>query len=329
MFNKTIIEKNEYRLPHAPTECTQEAPCVAILLATYNGEKYLKQQLDSIHQQTHTNWLIVVSDDGSNDKTFEILNSYQQTLGASRFVMIKGPGNGFADNFMTLVSNQSIKADYFAFSDQDDFWHPTRLQRALQWLQSIDQSQPALYCGRTHLIDKHGADIGHSPVFSRTPSFKNALVQSLAGGNTMVFNLTARELLAQTGRLQIVSHDWWTYMLISGAGGCIRYDVEPSVDYRQHGSNLVGANSRMIDRIYRLKRMFAGHFKLWNDANVEALTQCQHLLSHEHQLTLQQFSKARKSNLFQRCRGVFKSGVYRQTTPGNLGLIAATLLGKI
>lgn len=329
MFNKTIIEKNEYRLPPAPKLSTQEAPCVAILLATYNGEKYLKQQLDSIRQQTHTNWLIAVSDDGSNDTTLEILHHYQQALGDSRFLFLKGPGSGFADNFMALVSDSSIKADYFAFSDQDDFWHPDRLERALQWLQSPDQGRPALYCGRTHLIDKHGADIGHSPVFDRTPSFKNALVQSLAGGNTMVFNSTARALLAQTGQLHIVSHDWWTYMLISGAGGRIKYDAEPSVDYRQHGGNLVGANSRMIDRAYRLKRMFAGHFKLWNDANVEALIQCQHLLSPEHQLTLQQFSNARKSRIFQRCRGVFKSGVYRQTTPGNLGLMAATLLGKI
>lgn len=329
MFNTTIIEKNEYRLPHVHAECVAAAPCVAILLATYNGERFLKQQLDSICQQTHTNWLIAVSDDGSNDSTLEILYQYQQILGASRLRILKGPGSGFADNFMALTGEQSIQADFFAFSDQDDFWHPNRLERAIQWLQGLDQNTPALYCGRTHLIDKSGESIGHSPVFDRTPSFKNALVQSLAGGNTMVFNSTARMLLAQTEHLHIVSHDWWTYMLISGAGGRIKYDSEPSVDYRQHGGNLVGANSRMIDRIYRLKRMFAGHFKIWNDANVEALIKCQHLLSHEHQSTLQSFSNARKSSLFRRCSGVFKSGVYRQTTPGNLGLMAATLLGKI
>lgn len=329
MFNKIKIEENEYQLAPYLVKPTLRKPRVAILLATYNGAEYLCQQLESISRQTHDNWLIAVSDDGSSDTTLELLSHYRERLGESRLLVFTGPGRGFASNFLSLIYEKSIVADYFAFSDQDDCWHPDRLEKALRWLQEIDRTQPALYCGRTHLINNSGESMGYSPVFDRTPAFKNALVQSIAGGNTMVFNSAARQLLAQAGPLSVVSHDWWSYMLISGAGGRVNYDSQPSIDYRQHGGNLVGANSRMIDRIHRLKRMFAGHFKLWNDSNINALNNCQHLLTQEHRNTLNEFSTARQASLFARCKGVLKSGVYRQTTPGNLGLVAATLLGKI
>lgn len=304
-------------------------PRVAVLLAAYNGERFLDEQLQSIIRQSHENWIIVVSDDGSTDGTLALLQRYQQQLGEQRLRVIEGPRQGFVANFMALASDLSIQAEYFAFSDQDDIWHRDHLKRALDWLQSFDTNTPALHCGRTRLIREDGQPFGVSPLFSRPPAFGNALVQSLAGGNTMVFNRSARQLLAHTRDQPIVSHDWWTYMLISGAGGRVHYSAIPSVDYRQHGGNLVGSNSSVKDRLHRIRRMFAGHFQDWNDLNVAALTHCLDLLNEESRHTLHTFAKTRNASLLARLRGVGRSGVYRQTTPGNLGLVLAALLGKL
>lgn len=307
----------------------QESPKVAILLSTHNGARYLAQQLDSIISQSYPHWQLAVSDDGSCDGTLDILLEYQRRLGHERLTIQPGPCLGFYANFLSLVLDGTIAADAYAYCDQDDLWHPDRLERGLEWLAGVPPGLPALYCGRTRLVDERGQYLGQSPLFDRPPTFINALVQSLAGGNTMLFNHAARSLLIGAGQLPIVSHDWWTYMLVSGAGGQVYYDKTPSIDYRQHGGNLIGANSSLGDRLYRLRRMFAGHFKQWNDINIESLRCCQHLLTEQHREVLLMFAMARKKSLLSRCRGVLSSGVYRQTLLGNLGLVAAILLGKI
>lgn len=321
----TKIERNlsDHALRAASTKS------VVIFLSTYNGARYLGEQLDSIIRQSHPYWQIAVSDDGSSDESLEILQEYQAQVGSIRFSIKAGPRQGFSANFISLVTEKSISADFYSFCDQDDIWHEDKLERAVAWLEQIPAGQPALYCGRTRLVDDHGRHLGESPLFSKRPSFSNALVQSLAGGNTMVFNDSARRLLVDAGKLSVVSHDWWIYLLVSGANGHIRYDETPSIDYRQHSGNQIGANSSVSDRVLRLRRLFAGHFKQWNDVNIESLLCCQHLLAEQHRETLLAFAMARKKSLLSRCRGILSSGVYRQTLLGNLGLIVAILLAKI
>lgn len=328
MFNEAMFKVDA--LPHArAVDSCKEQSRIAILMATYNGERYLDEQLRSITQQTHQNWLIVISDDGSSDATLEIVKQFRDTYGANRVQLREGPRRGFATNFLSLTCDLSVEADFFAFCDQDDIWHPRHLERALAWLQAIPTERPALHCGRTNLINDSGMQLGISPIFSKPPTFHNALVQSLAGGNTMVFNAAARNLLLHAGPRNIVSHDWWAYMLLSGADGQIRYAIEPSVDYRQHDGNLIGANSSWRDRQQRIKSMLAGHFRDWNELNIAALEECQALLSEPHRQAMLCFADARRKSLPRRCLGVLRSGVYRQTLLGNLGLAAATLLGKL
>lgn len=329
MFNEAMMLNNRSRTAPALDAGATKSPLVAILLSTYNGEKFLIEQLDSICNQNHKNWIIGVSDDDSSDATLTILRHYQTLLGTTRLRIFSGPGRGFAANFLSLVCEPSIEADLFTFCDQDDIWHSDRLERALRWLQEIPAERPALYCGRTRLVDNKGLCLGNSPLFRKLPSFNNALVQSLAGGNTMVFNAAARALLSNAGNLPVVSHDWWSYMLVSGCGGLVKYDPQPAIDYRQHGANLIGSNSSVSDRFYRLRQMFAGKFKDWNDVNLDALHCCRHLLTAQHSRTLLAFTTARKAALLPRCFGVLKSGVHRQTIFGDLGLIAATFVGKI
>ncbi|MBM7063156.1 glycosyltransferase family 2 protein [Pseudomonas sp. UL073] len=321
--------KHSLLLDDQPRTATQTEK-VAILLSTYNGAAYLAEQLDSLVAQTHTNWQIYASDDGSGDATLEILRHYQHQLGGHRLTLFEGPRQGFAANFLGTLQRQEFQAQYYAFCDQDDLWQPDRLALGIAWMRNIPDEQPALYCSRTQLVDAQGQPLGLSPLFSEAPSFRNALVQSIAGGNTMLFNQATRALLQGTDRTaRIISHDWWTYILVSGCGGQVFYNPEPTIRYRQHERNLMGSNSSLNDRLKRLGQMFAGTFREWNDANLHALAPLRNLLTRDNQTTLELFEQARHASLPQRALLLQRSGVYRQTLTGNLGLAAATLLQRI
>ncbi|WP_256672239.1 glycosyltransferase family 2 protein [Pseudomonas sp. o96-267] len=309
----------------------QQEPLVAILMATYNGSKYLQAQLESIARQSHRNWVLYASDDGSTDSTFSILQAFQQTQGAGRVHLLQGPRRGFAQNFLSLVRNRNICADYFAFCDQDDIWFEHKLDRAIASLHHRKTGQlPAFYCSRTRLIDERGRVIGYSRHFKRSPSFRNALVQSIAGANTIVLNKPARALLARVPtNAPVVSHDWLCYLLVSGNGGEVIYDATPSVDYRQHSSNLMGSNITLNSRIERCLRMFSGTFRKWNQDNLVVLLQGVDALNERNRQTALMYEQARQAALPQRFYLLKKAGVHRQTVLGTIGLMLAASIGKL
>ncbi len=168
---------------------------VAVLMGTFNGERFLAEQLDSLAAQTHPDWELWASDDGSKDNTLAILEAYRAKWGGERLTVLRGPARGLATNFLSLACKSGIQADYYAYSDQDDIWEPDKLSRAVSWLERMPPSEPALYCSRTMLVDAAGKEMGLSELHARPPCFANALVQNIAGGNTMVFNNAARNLL--------------------------------------------------------------------------------------------------------------------------------------
>ena len=300
---------------------------VTIVMGTYQGERFIKEQLDSLAAQIHYNWRLYVSDDDSSDKTREIIRHFSTTLN-NDIILVDGPCQGFTLNFLTAIC-QAPEADYYAFSDQDDIWEPDKLERALSILQSVEENRPALYCGRTHIVDAAARSIGLSPAFLRPPSFANALVQNIGGGNTMVMNRAARELLRTAGVGEdVVSHDWWTYQLVSGAGGYVHYDLQPKVRYRQHGSNLNGANSTIIARAQRIRLMFQGRFKTWTDRNVRALNRARHLLTPESRDLIDALVEVRAHTFPRNVILLSRSGIYRQTFRGTIGLTVATAFGK-
>ena len=305
-------------------------PKVAILLCTYQGQHFLEQQLLSIQAQSHRNWVLKVSDDVSSDNTRHILQRYQSLLGADKMAVKKGPLQGFASNFLSLTKDAHTQSDYYAYSDQDDIWEADKLERAVAWLQTVAPGVPALYCSRTRIVDAQDLSIGLSPLFEKPPSFANALVQNIGGGNTMVFNEAARQLIAQTSEAnQVVSHDWWAYILVSACGGAVHYDPYPSVRYRQHANNLVGANNSWRARLLRMRMVVQGRFRRWNDMNIKALQSLQNLLTPENRETLRLFALAREQTLWHRLISLKRSGVRRQTWPGQLSLFAAALFRKI
>ena len=305
-------------------------PKVVILMGTYNGQRYLKEQLDSICAQTHTNWELWVSDDGSSDNTHQILTDYQTRLGKKVLRIVAGPRKGFFANFLSLVCHENLVGTYFAYSDQDDIWLPTKLQTAVNWLNTVPEDTPALYCGRTKLVNEHGHVIGCSPLFKKRPGFLNALIQNIGGGNTMVFNKSALNLLREAGdTITIVAHDWWTYMLVSGAGGVVFYDPNPALDYRQHGNNQIGGNVGWSARLDRLLLLFKGQLKTWNDLNFHALLSIKHRLTEDNKQVLMDIMAARQCGVISKVIKLQRLGIYRQTLAGNIGLIAAAVFNKI
>lgn len=305
-------------------------PKIVIFMGTYNGQHYLVEQLDSICSQSYKNWELWVSDDGSDDNTYQILKDYQNRLGSDVLFIQTGPRKGFAANFLSLVCNENARATYYAYSDQDDIWERDKLKQAVDYLARISEKKPALYCARTKLIDSKGTIIGISPYFKKTPGFLNALVQNIGGGNTMVFNNKALNLLREAGEnFNIVAHDWWTYIIVAGAGGVVFYDPQPTMFYRQHGNNLIGSNLGWYSRFRRISMLLNGRFKKWNDINFQALYSARHLLTEENRLALMKIMDARNSKFFSRLVKMRKVGVHRQTILGNIGLIAAIFLKKI
>jgi len=316
---------------HSPiVSTTDRQPKIAILLATFQGQHHLSAQFDSFAKQTHQNWVVWVSDDGSSDDTCSILECYKEHWPVGRLFSCKGPANGYAANFLSLVCTTAISADYYAYADQDDIWEADKLARAVAWIQSVPSDIPTLYCSCTYLVDEYNRTIGLSTEFTKPPSFANALVQNIAGGNTMVFNNAARELLREAGQyIPVIAHDWWTYMLVSGCGGQIFYDSTPTLRYRQHENNTLGTNLLWPGRLGRIRMLFQGRFKQWNDTNIAAIKSMQHKLTPDNLRRLEQFSAAREMRLPARLFYLMQSGIYRQTMLGNLGLITAAILRKL
>lgn len=307
-------------------------PFVAILLGTYNGVRFLAEQLDSLEKQTHQNWMVIASDDGSTDATLEILQQYQSKWSAGKLIIRNGPQKGFCQNFLSLACDSNIRADYYAFCDQDDVWLPGKLTVALENIISNQKADvPYLYCGRTKYVNEKLKPCGMSPLFVFPPSFRNALVQSIAGGNTMAFNQAAKLLMEKVDPVDVPSHDWWIYQLITGVGGDIFYDHNPQLLYRQHEFALVGGNNSFPAKIKRVQMLLQGRFQKWNTQNIKVLKQekVNHLLLKSNQEIVIMFDALRGARMKDRFRLMQVCGLYRQTRRGTFSLYLAALIGKI
>lgn len=309
---------------------SKEDPRIAVLMGTKDGAAFIDEQLQSLLAQSHPLVDLWISDDGSIDGTTAIIETWKSRWSKGRMTLVEGPGQGFAANFRSMILDRRVDADCYAFCDQDDIWESDRLESAMRWVRAHDAKTPLMFCSRTATMTETGSLVGHSPLFVRPPSFRNALVQSIAGGNTILLNAAARDLLATaSARTGFVSHDWWAYLIVTAAGGIVRYDSRPLVRYRQHAANLVGANVSWRARVSRLGRLFKGEFAGWTDLNLDGLAVNRDLLTEDAAACLDLFTSGRQGGLFRRLAALRQSGVYRQTFSGTLGLYLAFILGRI
>ncbi len=304
------------------------APHVTVLMASYNGRDWLSAQIESLFAQTHGTWSLQVSDDGSVDGTRDLL----ETLAAQHPVRIAwqpGPGRGAAQNFLALVRDLPEAPGWIAFADQDDVWFPDKIARGVAAL--TGEAGPALYCSVTQIAE---ADLTPREVSDARPrplGFRNALVQNVVAGNTILVNPKAARLLREAAQRtgEVVMHDWWVYLLLSGAGAALHHDPVPGLLYRQHGSNEVGANKGSRARLRRVGMILTGRYRRWNDINTSWLRTVSDLLTEENRALMEEFDRMRAGPLPVRARMVDRLGLYRQTGLSTQALRLAAVLGKL
>lgn len=306
----------------------QTTPHIYICLATFNGAQFLEEQLESFVAQTHENWSLIVSDDGSLDSTIEILEKFQTDNPERDILILDGPQKGYAENFLSLLRRIPSVPEYVAFSDQDDVWKPKKLERALGKL-SLFSDRASLYCGSCILINELGIPKTPSSLHKRPPSFENALVQNIAAGNTIVFNRQAFDVINQKQqRSSIVSHDWWAYLAVTAVGGHVVYDKVPYVLYRQHSLNLIGANNSFKAWVSRFLALLAGRYSRWNTANIILLETLPEI-TPDNQHLLHSFKELKTLKGVAAIQLFCRSKLYRQTRFQTVFLAIMCFLGKV
>ncbi len=294
-------------------------------MATLNGARHLPDQLDSIARQSHRDWRLFVSDDGSTDDTRAILQDFARNHPVT---VVAGPGlGGAAANFLSALCHPELPAGPVALADQDDVWLEGKLARALRRLGTEDTT-PALYAAESVITDSKLSPMRRSRAGTVQPGFANALVQNLFGGHTAVMNAAALALVRQAGSpAGLVYHDWWLYQLISGAGGRLVLDATPTALYRQHDGNLLGGSGDAAAALRRLAMLIRGDWGRAVRAHARALQDRQHLLTPKAQATLAAFLAAPRFGPG-RAQALRAAGIRRSSARGTAAMLVAATLGR-
>lgn len=227
--------------------CMNRLPKVAILLSTYNGEKFLEEQLRTLQHQKNIDATIYVRDDGSKDGTLDLISKFSKS--GMKLIIEKGSNVGFVKSFFKLLETPEGDYDFFAFADQDDFWDELKISEGISKLLQNQSDLPLLYCSRLEYVDQELNHLSYSTDFKHI-SFGNALVENVCTGCTIILNKKSRELILRKIPQKCIAHDWWCYLSISAFGKII-FDNRSFIKYRQHQSNTIGANISLIGKTRR------------------------------------------------------------------------------
>ena len=290
-------------------------PRVAILLSTYQGERFLIPQLHSLLSQTHRDWVLYWRDDGSRDNTRRVMRDFLSRLGPDRSVALEDNARlGATESFMRLLRRAHADGNpVLAFADQDDVWLPEKLARGVQALEGVPDGVPALYFARQVLVDAGLRRIALSYPVRRPPGFPACLTQNLATGCTVLMNRTAMGLVAGSTAPASGLHDWWSYIVVSARGGRLLADHEPTVLYRQHDSNTIGApGSHWRRAIAALRRGPEPYLRLLR-GYVAALSDHPELLSQPARAQLARIAWSLEGGAMRRLRVLAMPDFRRQT----------------
>lgn len=235
---------------------------VAILLATYNGERYLREQIDSLYEQTFRDWSVYVHDDGSTDQTCHILKEYAAKH--DNFFILDYPAqHGAKDNFLSLL--QAVNADHYLFCDQDDKWRADKIEKQITKISEIEHDHPgkaALVFSDLSVVDGELNPIGESMwrqerIYpEHLTTFDEGGALEFVTGCTMLFNKQAKDVVVFPAD-KAVMHDIWIALCVLRSGGIVSAIYEPLVYYRQHGNNVLGVNNwSQYSRLRRLLNMW-------------------------------------------------------------------------
>lgn len=233
---------------------------ITVLMAAYNGEKYIGEQIESIINQTFDDWKLVIKDDHSTDNTFQIAFEYEKNYPQKIKVLTQNMNTGNAsNNFFTMLPY--AEDDYIMFADDDDVWIPEKMSKSLDIMKKLESRQgtdkPLLVHSDLEVVDDKLQRVAKS-LFSwqrldwKHNSLNYLLTQNIVTGSTMMFNRPLLEMVGQPPEKAII-HDWW-FALIAAAFGEIGFVNCPTVKYRQHGTNQIGAKNAKSIR-YHINRL--------------------------------------------------------------------------
>ena len=281
------------------------------MLSTYNGAAYVQQQLQSLVTQTIGFWTVYWRDDGSSDATVAIMSEFTTAIGSDRCIRIVEPAGrvGPAASFLALLK-AVVPAlgprDTVAFADQDDVWHPDKLMRGLAALAPIAALRPALYCARVVITNANLNRLAETSISQQGCGFPASLTQNVAAGCTIVLNRRAAELVANSVSPNSSPHDWWSYILVSSAGGRIVVDNSTVALYRQHKDNLIGVRTSRVRRavaaMHRGRQMYMNILR----QHVEALFSQPDLICEFARPVILQLHGALHGNFRQRLRALMQ-----------------------
>ncbi len=302
---------------------------LAILMSTYNGEKYLKAQIESILQQkVEIPFDLIVRDDGSTDHTRQILESYC-TKGKLKFYT--GENLGAAKGFIQILRDHP-GYDFYAFADQDDVWHADKMQKGINAIAEIDG--PALYCSNTELVNPELQSLGRN-THREQPTYNLVSVLCLAScaqGCTSVFNGALAQVIQENRVPDVfIMHDSLLTCLCALIDGTIIYDHAPSMKYRMHSSNVFG----LVTAKQSMRRVLQNRFKeittkkkisMYVQAN-NILTTYGSLISEKNQALCQTVIRSEKS-FVARLRLVFNRKLKHDTLNKTITKKLEILLGN-
>lgn len=281
---------------------------VIICMSTYNGEKYIEQQIESLLNQTYKNIDIYVRDDGSKDDTIKILEKYDNE---GKIHFIKGKNVGVVNSFYECLKEAYKNGDIFAYCDQDDKWHEDKIEKAVNQLNKEKEDVPVLYFSEFNYCDENLEFVNKSNVNRKGASFENSIVECISFGISEVFNKVLAQKILDSGTDDVCFHDWWAYMIAAGLGKVI-YDSEPTVEYRRTGSNVSPSGKAGISlQIYRIKKFVMGkYFKNIRKQINKYSLQFSNELSAKNKKVIDMFSL--KYNFFKSFKKVFYTKMFRQ-----------------
>ncbi|AKI57817.1 glycosyltransferase family 2 protein [Streptococcus agalactiae] len=246
---------------------------VNILMATYNGEKFLAQQIESIQKQTFKEWNLLIRDDGSSDKTCDIIRNFTAKDSRIRFINENEHHNlGVIKSFFTLVNYEV--ADFYFFSDQDDVWLPEKLSVSLEAAQHKASDVPLLVYTDLKVVNQELNILQDSMIRAQSHHANTTLLPELTentvtGGTMMINHALAEKWFTPN---DILMHDWFLALLAASLGEIIYLDL-PTQLYRQHDNNVLGA--RTMDKRFKIlregpKSIFTRYWKLIHDSQKQA-----------------------------------------------------------
>jgi glycosyltransferase involved in cell wall biosynthesis len=248
-------------------------PKVLVLMAAYNGEKYIEQQLDSIFAQKNVDVYVAVADDDSTDETIAVLSKYAQTNNRLSFVE-NSKNKGFTYNFLDLIfAHKDDEFDYFACSDQDDYWLPEKLSRAISFL---GDGVAKLYCSQVTPVNKNLIPLASAQPRPISVSPKDKYINAVASygvGHTEVWNRPFMKTLTSVYPHGIHAHDVWLYLV--GAYVCSFYfDTESFSYYRQHESNAIASAGKKKEPFLQSQIENLNDSKRFRSSNVAEFLRC-------------------------------------------------------